>query len=155
MLYWFQSSLQFLSTPPSPTKSITLKLVKLDIHLTSSSDLAQLDRCHTVLGPSIQCLWLGVRLPLFAEFFCSAFCHDLAGKQWIIENLDYMKQIRPKKWLLILDTTFMVYSTIKCIIYVFCFIFFCSNMIHRMLFVYILLNFLWLPVCKVIKGRFH
>ena len=69
MLYWFQWSIQFVSTPLSPTKSSIPRLVKLDIHLTSNSDLAQMDRHQALLGPSIQCLGLGVQLPFLPYFF--------------------------------------------------------------------------------------
>ena len=92
LLVWLfhQCSIDFsiiLSVPlqvQSPTKSIAPRLINSDINLTSNGDLAQLDRRqavqYTVLGPLIQSLGSKVRHQLFAEFFCSGFCHDLAGK---------------------------------------------------------------------------
>ena len=63
----------------SPTKSITSRLV-LDIHLTSNSDLAQLDRCQAV-----QYTVPGVRgsTPTFADLFgqdSAMIWQDLAEK---------------------------------------------------------------------------
>ena len=59
--------------------TIAPRLEKSDIHLTSNSDLAQLSSiqcCGQEYMPRVEGL-----TPTFCRFFfCSGFCHDLAGK---------------------------------------------------------------------------